>query len=488
MMGDSYIRRLSGQTGPETILLYGILLIAFLILVGVLIDPTFAFAGAFAVGVALSVSWRPQFIPALFLAYLCIFPASHSMDTQGFYPVHYYPQLSLVFLPGMALLLQLNRGVSVLHPLGVDTYRRRRTISDPVSVLLNLLMLWFAFMVIWGLANDADQKLVLFELSHVIIIAGYYIWVTLFRRYGNLLRWFHFFIGVGLVAGIGFLLFLTSNWDDIIRFVLYRLLARQNNLVLVSIPLIMTFLLASKRWWPRIGWASLLFFAFVQTFAAQTRSLWLDVILICIMFFSLYAFRNGFTKRGFKIWFIGVGIVILFATILLLTVTSMFNVDLGIIFKRWEDLGSLQDASTMLRVFDLRRGMQSFLFSPFLGHGLGVPMFTVPNASLFQFIDNSYVHALHKGGLPYLLLLAGIYLSGLYRSWQIYRQSDDDQLSIFGAAFISSIIALLLMGNVSVILTNYRLGFLWMMVLAAAQVMYENWRMEADGKRGTGAR
>ncbi len=482
MKSGSYISRIGGQQHTGVLPLYTIATIVFLIFVAIIRGKTYALLGSAMVVATVGFVWRPWVFPALYLAYICLFPSRHGGDEQNFYPVHYIAQTSLIFLTGMAVVLQANRGVEFLRERGKDLYRQTRNFADPAGFFMTLLVGWFMIMILYGLSVGNDPKMILFEVSHVFVVFGYFVWRALFRRYGSIENWFFYFISISFITGLIFLFYIASNWQGIISFVVYRILSRQGNIILVAIPVIMSFLLISKSWKARVMWGFALFLSFIQMFMAQARSLWLAVFLLSSIYFSLYSFRNGFTWKGWRTFLSGLLLVLLLLTILLLAVMNIFDADMSILFRRWEDFGTLNDNSTMMRVFDVRHTYALVKQSPIFGYGMGAEMYSVPNAGYSLYIDNSFMHALYKGGFPYLIILMGVYLSGLYRSFQIYRQMDDPELSIFGTAFISTLLTLLFIGNVHTGLTVYRFGFLWMMVIAAAQVMYENWRLHKEGK------
>ncbi len=484
MMKGAYLTRTSGENSAPYLAAYIIGVVAFLVLIYLFRPGPLAIIGGAGILFVLTYGWRVETVPVLFLVYMALSPTSYGPDEWEFYKVFYYPLMAPIAFLVMFILFKLDNSINFISSRGYEKSSEEPSQTDWAGIFIALLMIWVVFQSLRGLALGYPAKAVRFELTHIIVPLGYFVWRALFKRSGNVMPWLFLLLGVEFATALQHYTLIISKWESIFSFLFWRMVTRQGHMTLATVPLILAFLFSSSKRRHMFLWALAMLFVMGHILFTQQRVLMLANAFSFIIFSSLYAFRGGFDRKGLTIWLIGIGALTLLILGALLGAMAAFDVDPDVILTRWQDLGSVKDTSTLLRILDIRHAWQIVTLSPILGQGLGSTLMTVPNAQLYFFIDNSYMIALVKGGFPYLILLLAIYITGLWKSWLVFRKAEKERTKLIGAAIFSSLIAILLTGATNVSLVHYRFGYVWMFLIAAAVFLEDQIREKTTDSTG----
>ncbi|MDP8207719.1 MAG: O-antigen ligase family protein [Candidatus Electryonea clarkiae] len=467
----AYLKRTGGEPIAPVFAVLIIGIISLLVLVAVFNQVQNAIIGACLLLFLFLFGWRIETLPVLFLAYIALTPTVYIPEAFRFFKIPYYPYLAPVLLFGMVVIFKLDSTVNFLSDK-IDTYKNQeKTETDLVGIFVLLFLVWMVFQSIRGIALGNNPYAVRFEVMHTINIAGYFIWKTLFKRRPNIKAWLIVLVLIELATAMQYFSLIIVNWENIVNFVLMRIITRQGHMTLAAIPLTMAFAFSATTKKHRIIWALVLVVILAHVIFTQQRALFLATAVTFISMFTLYAFRDGWNKRGLAIWSSGMlALTILFAAAVYWALGA-FNVDIEVLFSRWQQFGTLQDASTMMRIYDIKNALNHFFTSPILGLGIGKELLTIPNGMLFIYIDNSYIITLFKGGFVYLLLLLAIYMGGAWHSWQVYRKSNNTSTKMIGAGILSALIGIIFTGSTNVCMIYYRFTYVWMMLIAAAVIL-----------------
>ncbi len=460
--------RTSGERNAPFILLWIPLLslLALLVFIRTNVSGMLAvFAGFFFL---VTLAWRTETYIVCLVSYLAFFPVARYAEYFGFFPVFYYSKVGAVFLFAIAATLLINRGLS---PERTQVVEER---SDVVGNVLILMFLWMIFEVFHGISRSNPGNFIASEIFGTLPFLGYFIWRSMFRWKGRIEAWFRFLLIVGVVVAFEYFLMVALSWQDIFTFVIQRAITRQGQLIHILIPMAAAFALTTKRRSHRVFYGAAVIIFLIQLFFTQQRALWIANAVGIFVFFTLYAFKDGFKKRGIIVWLTGIGIVSLLFFLVILTARYYFEVDLDVLFKRWRKVSKLiTDGSLRMRILDVRNAWEYIKMSPLLGYGMGATIFVIPVGAHFNFLDNSFVITLLKGGVPFFALFISFYCLGLYRAWIVFRKSSDRKIQAFAIVIFSSLVAVMVSGLASINLIYYRFVFIWTMLIAGAVVLYE---------------
>ncbi len=473
-VNKNYFGRISGVSAAFPLFIIVLLIAAFFVFFHYRYPGPYAIAGAALFLFAITVGTRSETIPAIFLAYIMLAPSLYTEIKSPFFAVLYIPYVAPVAIFASYFMFKINKTAESVKGIYVE---RSQSKTDFPGIIVTLILFWLIFQSFRGLALGYPYKHVIFEFCYAIVIAGYFIWRHLFRSDKELNIWMIFYIGVALLTAFQLLTVISTLWESIFNFLFTRIITRQGHVTLVSFPMLLAFLVSTKKWRYRILILAALLVTMMHVLITQQRALMLASAISFMVMFTLFAFRNGFTKKGFILWLSGIVMLVSLMVGVIIWAMNLFNVDIDIILGRWQEFGSLQDQSTLLRVFDIREAMRYVSYNPILGMGLGSKLMTVPNAIHFFFMDNSYIMILFKGGIPHLLLISVLYLTGLWYAWKVYRNAEEVETRLFAAGLISALLAIMFTGATNVCMIFYRFGFIWMMVLAASTFLYEKMKL-----------
>lgn len=469
----AYIKDMTEDKSAVTLLVYFLLIIAGLLYVYVEKDWKIPLAAVIVLPPLLFHVWKTEIMLGLLLLYTGVLPDAFAAKDYAFFKFYYYIQIGVALLVVIYILHWMNSTVSRFHSIPLPRVNSKEKLFDSTGLAVQILLVWVIFLGFRGLALGHKPYVVTREWIYFFLYTSYFFWLYLFRSRKEPEKWIKWTMIVAVATAIEYLIFVASSFQDIIKFVMERLVTRQGHITLISAPFAAAYFFLAKSFKKRIFWAGILFLVIIQVFFTQQRVLWLALALTSFVFYTLLVFKDGITFRKTGLWLVGILTVILLFVLLFIAMGYFLQTDLSTLFKRWEDVKSLGDASLQMRIFDLKRGWQYFKMEPILGHGLGAKLLVTPMARLFHFFDNTYGVTLFKGGVPFLALILWTYLSGLWKAWMLFTKTKDPKIKIIAIGLFSAVFAIMATAMVNVSMLYYRFIFVWMMILALVTYYYE---------------
>jgi hypothetical protein len=460
------------ETAPRSLVR---MIITSLILLSVLMIAIYVARGekyAIAAGAGLVFlvwgAWRVWLLPAIYLSFIILFPNVGGGD-EG-YPVYYHINTFLPIFSAMIILLYADK---VVAP---DSIKHIPAPKDYLGILIIIYLCWSVFTYLRGIAIGNSWLFMFWEINYICMLGGYFFWRTYFRRHGNMITWtwFLLFLGIGTALETAFLI--VSNFTDVISFIIFRILNRQPQIIMLTIPLATTLFLTRKAKWAKYGSGILVFMTIVHVFLSQQRSLWIASVIIAFVYFTLYIFRDSIDLKKFIVWFLLIILIIGLFTAVLFIAAWVLQTDLSLILTRWEDVESLTDDSFMIRYYDARKAVNDVGNDGLVGLGGGKMNNWVHTGKEFYYFDVSYVLAYYKGGWPMAILMTAVYLGCMIQSFRLYWKSKDRTTQLIGISFVSTFVALMFVGVFNCGLLFYRFIFIWMMIAAMSTVYLERLR------------
>ncbi|MFC2170685.1 hypothetical protein ACFLQJ_01755 [Calditrichota bacterium] len=474
MIKSAYLARPGNEPLSTTLAIQLLVVVAFFVFIGIWRTPALAFAGIGILVFLVTAGWRVETFPILFLLYISVSTGAYLDQALKFFNIIYYPHLAPVLIAGMFVVIIINKSMNFIKLGDINNSNNKSTGRDVVGILLILFLIWMVFESIRGNAIGNNPRWIRFEIFYTFPLVGYFVWREVFKIKSNINNWFIIFIIIELITSVQYFTLITINWEDILSFVLLRIVTRQGHLILVAIPIVMAFIFSSRTTRIRLLWILCLLIILAHMLSTQQRVLFIAAGFEFVLMLTFFAFKDGWTKKGFIIWLSGMTLFSLSIISAVLYVLSVFNIDIEMLLSRWDRFGTLKDASTMMRIFDIREALEQYSTSPLLGCGIGKTVLSIPSGFHFFYIDNSYIVALLKGGPVYLLLLVAIYLSGAWFAFIVYLKSTDIRTKMTGAGIVVALVGIMFTGATNVCLIYYRYTFLWMMIIAAAVSLYES--------------
>lgn len=412
-------------------------------------------------------AWRAETFPLLFLLYLSLFPIGIYAEQFGVFPVPFHPKSIPLFMGLSFIILFLNKDldprqlVEVKHP------------KDNVGRIVALFLIWATATILFGIAQGQREFAILSEVQMYLLFLSFFLWRAIFRWKGQVEEWLIAFSFIGVLTALEYIFLVAYVFQDIITFVLFRNVTRQSQVIIGALPIVLSLFLIYRNKWTRIGAAFAILLFIVQVFLTQQRIIWLAFVLMTYIYITLFMFRNGFKSSSFMRWLL-ISLLLLGLLLGLLVLAAwVFNTDIDVLLSRWDQVQNLTDESFMMRVYDSRHLIELVGNNWLTGLGGGIELQVIPSATFFYFIDVSYLTAYLKGGIPFALLLVLIYLGGIYRAFQVYRRAPGTSSQYYAMAIITALSGQMMAGITTVSMIYYRFIFIWMMLVAAAVVLYE---------------
>jgi len=423
---------------------------------------------------AFFAAWRYETYVLLFLAYLGFLPNAGYADQFEILPVFFQGGSTL---PAMALIYTM---FLLQRNMGEHTHPCIQPRTDHVGTIIILFLTLVAIQTFRGFANGHPVNFMRLELFYLLLYSAYFFWRANFRWKANMTRWVAIVGILGAFVSLEYILLVIVSFQDIVSFVLYRFVTQQGQLTAAAFPILATLFFVSRKSSQKAAALVGMLLVGIQILLSQQRTLWGVLAFEVLLYFTLYMFRNGFHARVWLRWFlIIVGAIAFFISMLFLG-SFIFGVDLTFLLSRWQDVQSLTDRSFLMRVYDAKRAMGLVGNRWLTGLGIGAYLRVIPTSQLYYYFDISYLVAYFKGGIPLVILLVSIYLAGLLRSFQVFRRAPRNTTRLYGAAIFTILVGQMLSGLTTVSMLYYRFIFVWVLLIAAAVVLYEQLDEEED--------
>ncbi|OON94754.1 MAG: hypothetical protein ATN31_02895 [Candidatus Epulonipiscioides saccharophilum] len=379
--------------------------------------------------------------------------------------------LYLLVLSGPIFNTKLILGLTVLVILStvirnLFTKNYKWILDDIGFILIGLLGMYFLSSIF---SFKKFESLSIFGV-YIIFIGFYIIGIQLITKMDILIRCIKLFVLSGaLVSTYGILQYIfdwgvNQNWIDPSVFSItdraYSTLDNPNLLgvyLIMAIMLGLGIMLSRKRDISRIFYGSIVFVMAICMGATFSRGCWIGLAIALAIFITIY---NG---NWWALAFIG----ILLAPFLLP----------DSIIERLLSIGNMEDTSTAIRVkiwlSSLRMGSDFFL----TGAGLGTASF----GYLYPFYTYYYIPAQHSHNAFFQIFiesgLIGLILF-LFAIWRFekhlalcFNYNKNNEVRIISLAFMSSIIGFFIQGLFDYPFYNYRIVFLfWLVILLGSSL------------------
>lgn len=426
---------------------------------------------------AFAVFWHPVAVPMVYFFYVLFFPAQHFGTRFEIFPFYfsYFSITPAIFASLLIIWLNYYREKSITRPL--------YPFKDNISVFIIVFLAWHVAQLLRGIGYGHDSFSLLGEASTVTIFLSYYIWRYLVRRYKNPEWWVRFLAIAGVLCGLEYIFLVVHSFTNVLDLVIFRPITNQGHITLLSVPLVAGLFLASKNKFHKWLYALSFILVTMHVLVTQKRVLWVIYIINMLILFTLYVFRNKVNFRNFVTWVALLLVIAVLASGLLYLGSVILGVDLQTVLARWNDLQNMNDNSLNVRFADGMRALMKFDNHWFLGRGAGARMHLFSMAMLYRSMDNSYMTVLFKGGIPWLLMLLGIYFVGIARAYKLFRRGRSEKDRIIGAAILSSLLCILLAGMTENSSVYFGQVYFWMLLLAITTVYRE--QMQGAGSEGT---
>ncbi|MCB2198201.1 hypothetical protein KQI63_02290 [bacterium] len=412
-------------------------------------------------------AWRAETFPLLFLVYVSLFPIGIYAAQFGVFPVPFHPKAIPLFMALSFIILFLHKE---LDPRRLVAERHPK---DAVGKFVALFLIWASATILFGISQGHKPFALESEVQMYLLFFSFFLWRSIFRWKGQIENWLIIFAIIGVLTALEYITLVAYVFQDIITFVLFRNVTRQSQVIIGALPIVLSLFLIYRSKWVRVGAAISVLLFVVQVFLTQQRIIWLSFVLMTYIYITLYLFRKGIKKSSLVRWMLVSFLLLALLLGLLLLAAWVFNTDIDVLLSRWEKVQSLTDESFMMRVYDSRHLIELVGNKWLTGLGGGMELQIIPSSMYFHFIDVSYLTAYLKGGIPFALLLVLVYLGGIYRAFQVYRRTAGTSTQYYAIAIITALSGQMMAGITTVSMIYYRFIFIWMMLIAAAVVLYE---------------
>ncbi|MCB2212005.1 hypothetical protein KQI52_07820 [bacterium] len=416
-------------------------------------------------------AWKPWLLPAGYLAFMIL---SSNQSDQEYYPVFYH---IMTFLPAFTAMVILHFADRTVNPNTIDHSPPR---PDFLGKLVLLFLAWCTFTYLRGLAIGNPLNFMMWEISYISMFFAYFFWRGRFRLHGNMINWNWLLLALGIGTAFETASLIMIHYTDVISLVLNRILNRQPQITMLTVPLAMTFFLTRKTTWTRTLGGALVLITMIHVFLSQQRSLWLAAVVIAFVYFTLYVFRKGFTLRTLTLWLMLILLIGALFAGLLFGAAYVLNADLSVLLTRWEDVQSLTDDSFLIRVWDFRNAVEEVGGQGWLGLGGGQLNNWVHTMKYFYYFDFSYGMAYYKGGWPMVILMVAVYAGVLIQGFRLYIKAKDRLVQLLGITYTSTIAGVMFVGMFNTGMLYFRFIFIWMLIAASATVLLEKMQDEED--------
>ncbi|MBD3165574.1 hypothetical protein GF324_03170 [bacterium] len=421
--------------------------------------------------------WKLEAWVLLVLGLVCVLPLDNAVQDFSFYPVAYQQFYSVPILVILYSLLYFHRAAAPL----ADFKRLHGKEDDDIMLVVNfLLVVYIIFLFMRGLAANHPFHYIRAEFFMLLYYVSYPFWTAFLRDHASVYRWLKIFSLVAFATALLYFMFIATTHASLTDFIFVRLVTRQGQMVILALPVVLTFALLSKKKHERVLFWLITLALFLFAFSLQQRTLWLTFVLMTPIYFLFFAFKHGPSTRAWITVGIGFMVVAILFFGLMWVLATFLHLDPSDALERWKSLIEQRDISVRMRYIDGTLAMRYWTHSPLLGLGIGSHLFTVPTAGPHLYMDNSYVMILMKGGVVFLALILVFYLIPAKRAFYVYRQSKDVLHRMIGASVFTTIIGIILYGMTMVNMLYYRFIFLYMFVFAIASKLYFDLKAEKE--------
>ena len=242
--------------------------------------------------------------------------------------------------------------------------------------------------------------------------------------------------------------------------------------IAICLPMtVAVFILANSRSSKIFGLMSIIFMFACAVFT-WSRGAWLAILI------SVFIFLFFYTRKTGRVLFFGI-LSLPFASFLLPQ-----N-----IIARFLSIGDIGDSSTMYRVYIWKGTLRSISESFWSGVGYGTdsfsafyPRFAYAGIEAAEHSHNLFLQILFSMGITGLLIFTFVVAMVFQQSLEYIKTSKDTQSKLLVAATFSSIIASLVLGMFDYLWFNYRIFFLFWIIVALVCAFYRTKEEESDRK------
>ena len=369
-----------------------------------------------------------------------------------------YPSLALagiVFITFIGYFFKLLRGKRLFKFELIDA-----------TILLFAVILLFS-----GIFSAGGVGSLTAAIMSVILMLGYFLVVNLMRTAKWIKRCVSSLVLSSIIVaviGVFEYLFgeLNLSWLDRNYFpnIKGRVVSLFENSNVLGTYLIMVFPLALFLFvrQTKSGYKKFLFLGCVALLACNiltwSRGAWLAMLISCSVFFLIYS------KKTFRF------LVVFGLAIPLLPTILPDNV-----VTRFLSIGDLADTSTMYRVYTWKGTLSAIKEHLFEGVGYGTeayqsvyPSYAYTGMEGAEHSHSLFLQVLFAMGICGLIVLIAVLLFSFQQSSEFIRYEKNEESRLMVAAALSSLIAAIVMGLVDYIWYNYRVFFLFWIILALA--------------------
>ncbi len=254
-----------------------------------------------------------------------------------------------------------------------------------------------------------------------------------------------------------------------------RLVTRQANLALISIPFLTSTALFARSGRQKVLCLALSFPVIVMAIISLQRALWIALLFSVLVVLSLVAAGRErlSTKRVFRLVALSLALVLAASVVGVKSLQRIAGSRAGTtVAARALTIGALtRDAAVAMRFVEYRAVMEHIRQHPLLGNGLG-SLFYSRFGGFKPFVDSSYITLWWKTGLVGLAILLWLMAVFLHRCFRLYRESSDEAVRIIAVGVLGCFAGLLFVAVSSAILVRYRFNIIWAVIIGTVEILW----------------
>lgn len=424
---------------------------------------------------ALLLSWRLETVALLQFVYITLIPIPYV--GQNFPVIPFYFNYFSNFPAVIAMM-----GVLIIHKLHhrVSGPLIRR---DMTGLFVGLFLAMTVFEMIRGFAQNYRFDFMLNLTAYIVLYFIYFFFRDYFVMKNNHYSWLKYMTLYGLVVSLFYFFLVYTVFTDIFSFVIYREITHHSYYALASVPLGLGYFALGKTTRQKVLWFLLVSVFMVQVILGQQRAVWLAIVVVGFTFITLYFFKDSVSLGRIIKYFLVLLSFSALMFLLLITVSSLLKVDLSVLFTRWQGLKQLKDPSIAMRIYDSKRAIALVGDNWLTGMGMGAVVRSSPRGMQSFFFDQSYMLTYFIGGIPYVGLLALIYLSALWNTLVVIYRSKDRRRKILSIAIASSFVGQLVAAMTDLTIYMFGFMFVWIILLSVSTILRVETEEEISGER-----
>lgn len=313
------------------------------------------------------------------------------------------------------------------------------------------LALYFGINVFFSISSGKNINFILTEYFHICLYLIILPVTYLLKERDKFIRVLKFLLLIAIIISIENIIF---N-----RFLLSsRFATFQSGFLPVPIGVTFAYFLFDKKVTHRIGAIFLILILAIGIFVTLTRAIWVSALVVFLSVFIIYMKSNG-KLTFFKTTLLIITLLIPFTLSGKMDVKSISK-DKSVEYRTQSISNPTEDSSFLMRVELGYYAFKKFLNKPFFGNGLGdfvkYKIFSNGNNSPINYLDNSWLQMLWKGGIIGLFLFAWLYYRFFKSALFILRNTSDINVKIICLGLIGGFIGLSILAVLSPLLIKYK--------------------------------